>query len=96
VTGGRRKLHNEELQNLYSSPSIIIMFKSRRMRWAGHVARMGVKRNAYMILVGIPECHWEDQDVGGWIILKWILERQDGTVWIGFIWFRIGTGGGLL
>jgi hypothetical protein len=41
VTGGWRKLHNEELHNLYSFPSIIRMIKSRRMRWAGHVARMG-------------------------------------------------------
>jgi hypothetical protein len=49
------KLHNEELHNLYSSPSIIRMIKSRRMRWAGHVARMGEKRNAYRILVGKPE-----------------------------------------
>jgi hypothetical protein len=45
VTGGWRKLHNEALHNLYSSPSIIRMIKSRRMRWAGHVARMGEKRN---------------------------------------------------
>jgi transcription termination factor 2 len=50
-----RKLHNEELHNLYSCPSIIRMIKSRRMRWAGHVARMGEKRNAYRILVGKPE-----------------------------------------
>jgi hypothetical protein len=54
-TGGWRKLHNEELHNLFSSPSIIRMIKSRRMRWAGHVARMGEKRNAYRILVGKPE-----------------------------------------
>jgi transcription termination factor 2 len=52
VTGGRRKLHNEELHNLYSSPSIKSMIKSRRMRWAGHVARMRTRRNAYRILVG--------------------------------------------
>jgi hypothetical protein len=52
VTGGRRKLHNEELHNLYSSPSIIRIIKSRRMRWAG---RMGKKRNAYRLLVGKPE-----------------------------------------
>jgi hypothetical protein len=52
VTGGWRKLHNEELHNLYSSPSIIRMIKSRRVRWAGHVARMGEKRNACRILVG--------------------------------------------
>jgi hypothetical protein len=53
VTGGWRKLHNEALDNLYSSPSIIRMIKSR-MRWAVQVARMG-KRNAYRILVGKPE-----------------------------------------
>jgi hypothetical protein len=47
VTGGRRKLHNEELRDLYSSPRIIRIIKLRRMRWAGHVARMGEKRNAY-------------------------------------------------
>jgi hypothetical protein len=55
VTGDWRKLHNEELHNLYSSPNIIRMIKSRRMRWAGHVARMGETRNAYRILVGKPE-----------------------------------------
>jgi hypothetical protein len=55
VTGGFRKLHNEELHNLYSSPSIIRMIKSMRMRWAGHVAWMGEERNAYRILVGKPE-----------------------------------------
>jgi hypothetical protein len=52
VTGGWRKLHNEELHNLCSSPSIITIIKSRRMRWAGHVARMGEKRNVYRLLVG--------------------------------------------
>jgi hypothetical protein len=55
VTGGCRKLHNEELHNLYSSPSIITIIKSRRMRWAGHVARMGERRNVYRLLVGRPE-----------------------------------------
>jgi hypothetical protein len=54
VTRGLRKLHNEELHSLYSSQSIIRMFKSRRMRWAGHVARME-KRTAYRILVEKPE-----------------------------------------
>jgi hypothetical protein len=49
------KMHNEELHNLYSSPNIIRMVKSRRMRWTAHVARMTEKRNAYMILVGKPE-----------------------------------------
>jgi hypothetical protein len=52
VTGGRRKLHNEELHDLYSSPSIIRIIKLRTMRWAGHVARMGNKRNANRLLVG--------------------------------------------
>jgi hypothetical protein len=55
VTGGRRKLYNEELHNLYSSPSIIRIIKSRRMKWAGHVARMGEKRHRYRLLVGKPE-----------------------------------------
>jgi hypothetical protein len=55
VTGEWRKLHNEELHDLYSSPSIITRIKVRRMRWAGHVARMGEKRNAYRLLVGKPE-----------------------------------------
>jgi hypothetical protein len=54
VTGEWKKLHNEELRDLYSSPSIIRIIKSRRMRWAGHVARME-KRNAYRLLVGKPE-----------------------------------------
>jgi hypothetical protein len=55
--GGWRKLHNEELHNLHGLPSIIIIriIKSGRMRWAGHVARMGEKRNAYRTLVGKPE-----------------------------------------
>jgi hypothetical protein len=52
VTRGRRKLHNEDLRDLYSSPTKIRMMTSRRMRWAGHVGRMGEKRNAYRLLVG--------------------------------------------
>jgi hypothetical protein len=55
VTGGWRKLHNEELHNLHSSPSVIRIIKSRRLRWTGHVARMGEKRNVYRLLVGKPE-----------------------------------------
>jgi hypothetical protein len=74
------------------------MTKSKRMRWEGHVARMGEKRNEYRILVGEPEekNHWEDQDVGGWTILRRILERENGLVWSGSVWLRRGTSGGLL
>jgi hypothetical protein len=55
VTGGRRKLHNEELHNLYSSPSVIRIIKSRKIKWAEHVARKGKKRNVYRLLAGRPE-----------------------------------------
>jgi hypothetical protein len=55
VTGEWRKLHNEELCNLYSSPDIIRQVKSRRMWWAGHVARMGEESKVYKVLVGKPE-----------------------------------------
>jgi hypothetical protein len=55
VTGGWKKLHNEELHNLYSLSNIVRLIKSRKMRWAGHVALMGEKRNVYMLLVGKPE-----------------------------------------
>jgi hypothetical protein len=55
VTGEWRKLHNEELNDLYSSPNIVRVVKSRRMRWTGHVARMGERRNVYRVLVGKHE-----------------------------------------
>jgi hypothetical protein len=70
VTRGWGKLHNEELHNLYYSPSIIRMIKSGRMRWAGNVARIGEKRKSQK-----ERDPGEDEDVGGWIILKWIFER---------------------
>jgi hypothetical protein len=70
VTGEWRKLHNEEVHDLYSSPRIIRVMKARRMRWAGHVARMGEKRNAYRLLVRKPEGM---RPLGGWIISGWIL-----------------------
>jgi hypothetical protein len=55
MTGEWRKLHNEELRDLYSSPSIIRIIKAMRMRWAGHVARLGERKNAYRLLVGTLE-----------------------------------------
>jgi hypothetical protein len=55
VTGEWRKLHNEELNGLYSLPNIVRVIKSRRLRWAGHVARMGDVRGVYRVLVGKPE-----------------------------------------
>jgi hypothetical protein len=83
LTGGWRKLHDEELHNLYSSPNIIRMIKPRSMRWAGHVARMRKKRNAYWILIGKPEGKRPLRRRHGWIILKWILERSMGRIdWI--------------
>jgi len=55
VTGDWRRLHNEELNDLYSSLNIVRVIKSRRLRWAGHVARMGEERRVYRVLVGKPE-----------------------------------------
>jgi len=55
VTGNRRRLHNEELMDLYSSPNIVRVIKSRRVRWAGHVVRIGEERGVYRVLVGKPE-----------------------------------------
>jgi hypothetical protein len=66
VTEGWRKLHNEDLHNLYSSPSIIRMIKSRRIIWAGHVARMRRGMHiGYWWESQKERAHWEDQDVGG-------------------------------
>jgi hypothetical protein len=98
VTGEWRKLHSEELRDLYSSPSIIRIIKSRWMRWAGHVARMGRKgtRIDYWWESPRERDHKEEQDVGVWIILRRILERWDGVMWSGLVWLRIGTGGVLL
>jgi hypothetical protein len=75
VTGEWRKLHTEELCDFSSSPCIIRIIKSRRMRWAGHVARWG--RRGTHIGYWWERDHLEDQDIGGWI-----LERWDGMDWI--------------
>jgi hypothetical protein len=85
---------------LYSSPDIIRQIKSRRMRWAGHVARMGERRNLYKVLVRKPEKNrllerprrrWEEGIKMNLMEIGW-----GGGVWSGFTWLRIGTVGGLL
>jgi hypothetical protein len=80
--------------NLYSSPSIIRIIKSRRMRRAGHVARKGEKRNAYRILVGNPQ----GKRPLGRPRSRWVdyITMDLREVWTGLIWLRIGTGGRLL
>jgi hypothetical protein len=94
TTGEWRRLHNAELNDLYSSPNIIRVINSRRMRWAGHVARIGEKRGAYSILVGRPEGRpplgrparrWEDHikmdlEEVGWG-MDWIELAQDRDRW---------------
>jgi hypothetical protein len=78
MTAGWRKLHNEELHNLYSLTDIIRVIKSRRMRWAGHVDRLGAMRNEYKILVeNLKERDClENLGVNYKIILKWILGNR--------------------
>jgi len=95
VTGEWRKLHNEELNDVYCSPNIVWVIKSRRMRWAGHVARMGETRGIYKVLVGKPggkrplgrpRRRWEDnvktdlQEVGCGG-MDWIELAQDRDRW---------------
>jgi hypothetical protein len=90
VTGDWRKLHNEELHNLYSSPNIIRTITSREMRWTGYVSQMGEKRIAYKILVGKqegrPRRRWVDNikiDLReiGWDGMDWIKLAQDRDQW---------------
>jgi hypothetical protein len=94
--GEWRKLHNEELNGLYSLPNIVRAIKSRRLRWAGHVARMGEGRGVYRVLVGKPEGkrplgtpkrRWENNVR---------MDLQDVGVGTGLGWLRIGTRGGRL
>ena len=97
VTGEWRKLHND-LSDLYSLPNIVRVVKSRRMRWAGHVARMGQGRGVHRVLVGRPEGKiplGRPRRDGG-IILRWIFRKWAGVVRTGWSWLRIGTGGGHL
>jgi hypothetical protein len=95
VWGGWGELHDEEIRDLYSSPRIIRIMKSRRMLWMGHAARMGEKRNAYRLLVGKPEGkrplgkprrRWVNNirmDLGevGWGDVDWICLAKDRNRW---------------
>ena len=89
-------MHNEELNDLYSSPNTVRVIKSRRMRWAGHVARMVEERGAYRVLVrklegkrplGRPRRRWVDN-------IR--MDLQEVGMWTGLGWHRTGTGGGRL
>ena len=94
VTGEWRGLHNEELNDLYSLPNIVRVIKSRRMRWAGHVARMGEERGVYRVLVGKPEGR---RPLGRprrrWVDNIRICRRWNVGIWTGLGWPRIERGG---
>jgi len=81
----RRWMDNIRMDLLYSSPNIVRVIKSRRMRWAGPVARMDEERGVYMVLVGNrrERDHWGDLGVDGLIILGWISRRWDVGIWTG-------------
>jgi hypothetical protein len=96
VTEQWRKLRNEELHILYSSQNIIRQMKPRRMRWSGHVARMGEDRKLYKVLVGNLKEIDLLEDVDRRIGSEWILGRLSGRLFSGFNWLLIGASGGLL
>jgi hypothetical protein len=98
VTGQWRKLHNEELHDLYSSPTILRVIKSKRMRWAENVARMEREEACTGFWWGNLRKigYWGDPGVCGRIILRWIFGKWDVGVWTRLGWLRIETCGGHL
>ena len=96
VTGEWRKLHNEELSDLYSLPNNVRVIKSRRRRLAGHVARMGIGEayTGFWCANLKDRDHLGDPGLDGRIILRRIFGKLDIGVWTGSIWLRIGIGGG--
>jgi hypothetical protein len=91
VTGVWTRLRNEELNDVYSSPNIIWVIRSRRVRWAEHVSCMGDRRVAYMILVGdlMERDLLEDPAIDGSVILQWIFKKWAGQAWISLYWLKI-------
>ena len=98
VTGEWRRLYYEALKDLYSSPNIVRVIKLRRMRWAGHVARIGEEMGCIGSWWGNRRQgdHWGELGVDGWIILGWISRRWGVGIWTGLGWPRIETDGGRL
>jgi hypothetical protein len=94
--GSWKKLHNDELHGLFSSPNIVRVIKSSRMRGAGHVARMGEVFTGFWFGGTKGRDHWEDLGLDRRITLRWTLGRQGSMGRTGFFWLRIGSGGGLL
>ena len=98
LTADKRKFYIEEIRNLHFSPKVIRVTKSRGMRLAVHVARMGEKRGAYRVWWGNlkERGHLEGLDVDRRVILKCILKELAGIIWPELIWLRIGVSGGIL
>jgi len=98
VTREWRRLHNEELNDLYSSPNIVRVIKSGRMRWVGHVARIGVERECIGSWWGNRRegDHWGDLGVDAWIILGWICWRWNVGICTVLGWPTKGISGGRL